>query len=130
MEKLILSDGEWKIMNMLWDSEPMNLTTLVSSLEGEVEWTKSTVFVMLKRLVSKGAVVIKEDGKNKLYAPLVERTEASLSETDSFLKRVYNGSVGMMLSSLAGNKCLSQKEIYELRRILDEAEKKTAESEG
>ena len=52
MDRLILSDGEWKIMNVLWDREPMCLTTLVSSLEGEVEWTKSTVFVMLKRLVS------------------------------------------------------------------------------
>ncbi len=123
MDKLILSDGEWKLMNVLWDGNPMNLTTLVASLEGEVEWTKSTVFVMLKRLVSKGAVGITEDGKTKLYYPLVERTEASLRETDSFLKRVYNGSVGMMLSSLAGNKGLSKNEISELRRILDEAER-------
>ncbi|MBR6806895.1 MAG: BlaI/MecI/CopY family transcriptional regulator [Clostridia bacterium] len=123
MDRLILSDGEWKIMNVLWDREPMCLTTLVSSLEGEVEWTKSTVFVMLKRLVSKGAVGIDEDGKTKLYHPLIGRTEASLSETDSFLKRVYNGSIGMMLSSLAGGKGLSENEISELRRILDEAER-------
>lgn len=123
MDKLILSDGEWKIMNVLWDSEPMCLTSLVEALEGEVEWTKSTVFVMLKRLVSKGAVELTEEGKSKLYFPLIERTEASLRETDSFLKRVYNGSVGMMLSSLAGQKGLSESEISELRRILDEAEK-------
>ena len=123
MDKMILSDGEWKIMNVLWDSEPMCLTTLVSSLEGEVEWTKSTVFVMLKRLVSKGAVKLEEDGRSKLYSPIIERDETSLKETDSFLKRVYNGSIGMMLSSLAGQKALSECEIMELRRILDEAEK-------
>jgi len=123
MDKLILSDGEWKLMNVLWNSEPVNLTTIVASLEGEVEWTKSTVFVMLKRLVSKGAVGISEEGQSKLYYPLVGRSEASLRETDSFLKRVYNGSVGMMLSSLAGSKGLSENEISELRRILDEAER-------
>jgi BlaI family penicillinase repressor len=67
MDKLILSDGEWKLMNVLWNSEPVNLTTIVTSLEGEVEWTKSTVFVMLKRLVSKGAVGISEEGQSKLY---------------------------------------------------------------
>ncbi len=123
MDKLILSDGEWKIMSVLWESEPISLTTIVSQLSHEVDWTKSTVFVMLKRLVAKGAVGIDENGKSKLYFPLIERTETSLKETDSFLKRVYNGSVGMMLSSLTGNKVLSEKELEELRRILDEAER-------
>jgi len=37
---------------------------------------------------------------------------------------VYDGSVGLLVSSLVGQKALSKNEIDELRRILDEAEKK------
>ena len=45
-------------------------------------------------------------------------------ETDSFLSRVYDGSIGMMVSSLVGRHALSDEDIVELRRILDEIEKK------
>lgn len=124
MDKYLLSEGEWKIMNTLWDENPLCLMELVKRLEADTGWSKSTVFVMMKRLVSKEAVSVDSSGKVQLYTPLIERIEAAERETGSFLTKVYNGSVGMMLSALAGQKSLSREEIAELRHILDEAEDK------
>ncbi len=124
MEKLLLSEGEWKIMNVLWDNAPASLMEIVKMLESDTGWSKSTVFVMMKRLVSKEAVSVDTSGKVQLYVPLIKRSEAAERETGSFLSKVYNGSVRMMLASLAGQKSLSKDDIDELRRILDDAEEK------
>lgn len=124
MDRLLLSEGEWKIMNVLWESSPASLMEVVKALEEETGWSKSTVFVMMKRLVSKEALSVDASGKVQLYTPLIERADAEARETGSFLSRVYHGSVGMMLASLAGQKNLSREDIAELRHILDEAEEK------
>lgn len=124
-----LSDGEWKLMKLLWDSSPLTIGDMVKSLSNDTGWNKNTIFVMLGRLEAKGAV-ISEEGKGatgrsvRLYSPIIEHGEATLEETDNFLKRVYNGSLTMLVSSLADQKKLSENDLAELRRIIDEAEEK------
>ncbi len=127
MEKVLLSEGEWKIMNQLWKKSPASLMEIVHGLEEDTGWTKSTVFVMMKRLVGKGAVELDTSGKVQTYTPVIEKSEAAEQETGSFLSKVYNGSIGLMVSALAGQKSLSKSDIDELRRILDEAENELEE---
>lgn len=124
MENIIISDGEWKVMNVLWDNSPRSLATIVKELENDTGWSKATVFVMLKRLIAKNAVSVDTSGKVQLYSPLINKNEATITETQSFLKKVYGGSIGMMISSMSGQNTLSNEEIAELRKILDEAEQK------
>jgi len=123
MGNITLSDGEWKIMKLLWAESPRTLGEIVHALEGETGWTKATIFTMLKRLMAKGALRMDSSGRLQEYYPLISRRDVAPEETDSFLARVYDGSIGMMVSSLAGRKALSQKDIAELRNILDQAEK-------
>ena len=122
MLNITLSDGEWKIMKLLWKSAPRTIGEIVSELSDETGWSKTTVFVMLKRLIGKEAVRLDDSGRLHQYYPLIRRTDVTHEETDSFLTRVYDGSIGMMVSSLAGRKALTKEDIDELRRILDEAE--------
>ncbi len=124
MENIIISDGEWKVMNVLWDNSPRSLATIVKELENDTGWSKATVFVMLKRLIAKNAVSVDTSGKVQLYSPLINKNEATITETQSSLKKVYGGSIGMMISSMSGQNTLSNEEIAELRKILDEAEQR------
>ena len=128
MGNINLSDGEWKIMKLLWASAPHTLGEIVKALEDETGWTKPTIFVMLKRLIAKGAVRMDDSGRYQQYYPTLERHDVTPDETDSFLNRVYDGSIGMMVSSLAGRRALSEKDIAELRQILDQAERERGES--
>ncbi|MBQ9133495.1 MAG: BlaI/MecI/CopY family transcriptional regulator [Clostridia bacterium] len=123
MANISLSDGEWKIMKVLWSESPRTIGQIVELLDKETGWSKTTVFVMLKRLIAKGAVRMDDSERLQHYYPLISRKDVAPEETDSFLSRVYDGSIGMMVSSLAGRKALSAEDIAELRRILDEAEK-------
>ena len=127
MANISLSDGEWKIMKLLWSESPRTIGQIVERLDRETGWSKTTVFVMLKRLIAKGAVRMDDSERLQHYYPVIDRTDVAPEETDSFLTRVYDGSIGLMVSSLAGRRALSDEDIAELRRILDEAEKHTKE---
>lgn len=120
--KITLSDGEWKLMNLLWESAPRTVSQMVKALEGDTGWSKATIFIMLGRLCDKGAVTAREGGRSKEYFPAIDKGVAANEETLHFLSKVYQGSVSMMLSSMAGQKALKQEDIDELYAILKKAE--------
>ena len=122
MADLHLSDGEWKLMKVLWQQSPRTLGALVAALAPTTGWSKATVFMMLKRLIAKGAVTLDESGKYQQYSAAVTYAEVEPEETASFLTKVYGGSVGLMVSNLVGRGALSEQEIRELKAILDAAE--------
>lgn len=127
MEHITLSDGEWKIMKLLWADAPRTLSEITKALEAETGWARPTIFVMLKRLIAKGAVRLDDSGKVQEYYPIIKRCDIAPEETESFLNRVYDGSVGMLFSALTERRSLSANDIAELRQILDNAEKKRRE---
>jgi len=124
MEHLKLSDGEWKLMKTLWAQQGQTLAELVAALDADTGWSRATIFMMLKRLIAKGAVTMDDSGKFQKYSAAITYSE----ETESFLSKVYGGSVGMMVSNLVGRGALSEQEIQELKAILDAAEKQEESS--
>lgn len=116
-----LSAGEWRIMENLWDKSPKTLTELVRELSPDSGWSKSTIITMVSRLEAKGAVTYADGGRAKLYSPAVPREQAALEETVSLLRRVYRGSVGMMVNTLADGQGLTDADIDELSAVLEKA---------
>ena len=121
MEHLRLSDGEWKLMKALWSRQPQTLAELVAALDAETGWSRATIFMMLKRLIAKGAVTMDDSGKFQEYSTAITYADVEPEETESFLSKVYGGSVGMMVSNLVDRGALSEQEIRELKAILDAA---------
>ena len=122
MAKTVLSDGEWRIMNLLWADAPRRVPELTEALAKDTGWSRATVNMMLQRLEDKGAVRMELMGRNKLYYPLLTQADARQKETKRFLERLYGGSLGLMVSSLAGQQALSEEDIRALRAILDGSE--------
>ena len=116
-----LSDSEWKLMNHLWQSAPRTITELTAALKAETGWSKNTVITMLGRLETKGAVEHREGGRARQYFPAVERAKAARAETESFLSKVYGGSLGLMVSNLVESQALTAADIAELSAILEQA---------
>lgn len=116
-----LSDSEWKLMNRLWQSAPRTITELTAALKEETGWSKNTVITMLGRLEAKGAVRHQEGGRARQYFPAVERAKAARAETESFLSKVYGGSLGLMVSNLVESQALTAADIAELSAILEQA---------
>ncbi|MEA4848641.1 MAG: BlaI/MecI/CopY family transcriptional regulator [Clostridiaceae bacterium] len=117
-----LSNSEWVIMEYLWDNAPLTVTQIAKAMEGETGWAKSTTKTLISRMEAKGYLSFIEGDRARQYYPAVERSEVVLAETESFLSRLYNGSLGMMVNTLVDKSNLSQREIKELRTILDKME--------
>lgn len=124
MGDTLLTGGEWNVMRELWAESPQTLMQLVARLSERVGWAKSTTITTLRRMEAKQLVAVEQTARGKSYAPLVAEEDAAVSETRSFLERVYQGSVGLMVSALAEREELSDAELAELRDVLRRAEEK------
>lgn len=121
-KKTSLSAAEWRILTELWEHEPSTSAQITLALKDEKNWDKHTVITLLKRMEAKGAVTFEKVGNTKEYHPILKREDVAVSETRSFLDRMYRGSLGMMINSLVEQKALSKKDIGELYDILKKAE--------
>ena len=123
MAAVRLTASEWNILDCLWEKSPQTVMELVAALGDRVGWAKSTTITTLRRMEEKGLVRQEAAGKGKRYFPAVEREAAVVSETRSFLDRVYRGSVGLMMSAMAQRQELTEEDLRQLRAILDQAER-------
>lgn len=116
-----LSPSEWRVMECLWTG-PKTLMELVRALRDSAGWAKSTVTTMVRRMEEKGLVGYETAGRAKVFRALLTREDAAATETDSLLERAFQGSVGLLVSSLADRSSLTRADIQELYAILDRAE--------
>ena len=123
-QEIRVTNSEWYVMNCLWEEHPRTLMQLVPLLDERVGWSKSTSATMVRRLSEKGLIGYEENGKTKYFFPKVKKEDVVVQETRDFLQRIYDGSIGMMMSALVRQNDLSREDIKELQEILREAEKK------
>ena len=113
---------EWHLMECLWEIGPCTGREAVDYLTAHVGWSRSTTLTLLRRMTQKGLVRCEDREGLKTYSPALRREDAVRQETDSFLSRVYHGSLAQMLVALTAKTPLSKQEIDELYAILKEAE--------
>ena len=120
----VLSPSEWRVMECLWTG-PKTLMELVRELKDSAGWAKSTVTTMVRRLEEKGLIDYEQSGRAKVFRAALAREDAAAAETDSLLARAFQGSVGLLVSSLADRNSLTRADIDELYAILDRAEEES-----
>ncbi len=117
-----ISEAEWKIMKLLWRHAPQPAYDLAHALAESDHWNPRMVKTLLNRLLHKGVVGYKTYKNLYLYYPLVAEEACVREESESFLERIFNGSLSLMLVHYARHKKLSKAEIEALRKIIDEQE--------
>lgn len=120
----VLSPSEWRVMECLWTG-PKTLMELVRALKDSAGWAKSTVTTMVRRMEEKGLIDYETEGRAKVFRAALAREDAAAAETDSLLARAFQGSVGLLVSSLADRNSLTRADIDELYAILEQAEEES-----
>jgi BlaI family penicillinase repressor len=125
MEKNIpsISESEWEIMNVLWDKAPQTANDIIFSLQVSTDWKPKTIRTLLDRLVQKGVVGVNKDLRVYTFYPLYTQEKYQLAETESFIKRIYGGTLKSMLVQFIQEDTLSDDDINELRFILNKKPK-------
>lgn len=122
-----ISDAEWIVMNLIWDSAPIEAAEVVQRTAEANGWSAATVKTMLHRLVRKGALATEANGKKYVYRPAVRRVDCVRRASRSFLDRVCGGHAAPALLHLVKLAKLSPEEAAQIRALLDE---KLSEREG
>ncbi len=126
-QQLSISESEWRVMKIVWSNSPQTLPEILDRLK-ETGWSKTTIQTYLARLVKKGALTTKRQGKGYLYYPAVSESECQLAESRSFLSRVYDGSLSKMVIGFVKNGNLSSDELHELKSLIEQQEKTDADT--
>lgn len=119
-----ISEAESRVMEVLWEHAPRGSEEIATALHAETGWHENTVRTLLNRLVRKRALRATREGRRFLYAPLLAREQWQTSESRSLLDRVFGGRVAPLLVHFGRNERLSAKDVAELRKLVDELEKK------
>ena len=119
-----ISEAEYEIMKVVWKYAPINTNEITEKLTQTTTWRPKTIQTLIKRLVTKGAISYEKQGRVFVYTPLVKENDYISQESNSFLKRFYNGNITTMLSAYIENDKLSETEIDTLRSLLSKKTKK------
>jgi BlaI family transcriptional regulator, penicillinase repressor len=115
-----ISETEWEVMKVIWPRAPVTAAVIIEALiESDPTWHPKTVKTLLGRLVRKGVLMYKQSGRAYIYSPRFTEEECVGAVSDSFLKRVFDGSLRPMLAHFVQRKRLSAAELRDLRRILE-----------
>ena len=109
-----LSDGEFRLMEVLWDSAPINSTQLVALCRQRLQWNKSTTYTVLRKLCGKGAAANQE----ATVTALVTREQVLRQRGDELVDRA--GGLSPFFTAFFSGRKLSRQEAQELKRLIDE----------
>ena len=114
-----ISETEWEVMKVVWAQAPCTAGKIIEALtRQDPTWHPKTVKAFLSRLARKKALGFRKEGRSYLYRPLVREEDCVDAASESFLERVFGGSLKPMLAHFVEHKKLSEQEIRELRRLL------------
>jgi predicted transcriptional regulator len=116
MEDYKLGAMETKFAELIWDNEPIPSGDLVKLCEKELAWKKSTTYTMLRRHCERG--IFQNKGGN--VSSLMSKREFNALQSEKFVEETFDGSLPQFIAAFTLRKKLSEKEINELQRLIDE----------
>jgi BlaI family penicillinase repressor len=116
--------GELEILRVLWTRGPSTVREVYESLSEKKSLGYTTVLKLLQIMATKGTVKRNESQRAHVYEACLPAEQTKRQLAGDMLQRVFEGSASqLMMHALAGSKS-SPEEIEELRRLLDEYERK------
>ena len=115
METPKIFESEYRFCLILWEHEPVTTTELVKLCQAQLGWKRTTTYTVIKRLGERG-VLKNQDG---LVTALISKETAQVSEIDELMEKKFQGSLPAFLAAFARRQSLTEKEIEEIRRIIE-----------
>ncbi len=112
-----LFDSEAKVMEIIWAQGPLSAKEISSIAANTIGWNKNTTYTVIKKLESKG--FIRRDDPSFICTALVSKSEMQKFEVKSLLEKVFGGSRKALFSALLEDEQLSENDIEELKKLID-----------
>lgn len=115
-----ITEAEWSVMKILWAESPLTGNAVAHKLSDTHAWKPKTVKTLLTRLVDKKVLAFHKRGREYHYYPKIKEEACVKAASRTFLRRIFDGAVKPMLATILESENLSDKEIQELKALLEE----------
>ena len=117
--------SELEILRVLWVRGPSTVREVHDALSEKKSLGYTTVLKLLQIMTTKGTVRRNETQRAHVYEAVLPAEQTKRQIAGDMLQRVFEGSASeLMIHALEGRRT-SRKELEELRRLLDEYERRT-----
>ena len=114
-----LSNAEEQLMQILWKLEKAFMKDLIEAYP-EPKPATTTIATLLRRMQDKGFVDYVQYGRSREYFPLVKKNNYFSKQVNGMIKNFFNDSAAQFASFFTQETDLSQKELEELKKLIDE----------
>lgn len=118
MEERKLGPIELRFAELIWENAPISSGELVKLCARELEWKKSTTYTVLKKLCEQGLF----QNQGGTVTVLVSRQDYQARQSKQFVADTFSGSLPAFLAAFAQGAPLSQKDIADIRALIDRFE--------
>ena len=115
MSELKLGAVESRFADIIWQNEPIPSGELAKLAEQELNWKRTTTYTVLKRLCDRGIF----RNISGTVSSLISRDEFYALQSEKFVEETFDGSLPAFLAAFCTRKKLSDKEVAELRKVID-----------
>jgi predicted transcriptional regulator len=122
---IILTDGELRLMRVLWKRTRATVADVLADLDERPRPAYNTVLTMLRILEQKGYVTHEKGGRAFVYVPRVNEAAARRSALGHLLGRLFEDSPSLLLVNLLEHGPMDTAEIGRLKRLIEERERET-----
>ena len=112
-----LFDSGAKVMEIIWANSPISAKEISLIAAETIGWNKNTTYTVINRLVAKG--FIRREKPGFICTPLVPQEQMQKLEAASLVKKLFGGSRKALFSALLEDEPLTEDEINELRKLID-----------
>ena len=123
-----LFDGEWAILKVVWEHEPVTAPTVQEFLQKEKNWAYATVKTLMDRMTKKGLLKTDRIRNMYLYRAAISRAQAQESDIVRVVKRAFNGTFSPMMQFLVESEKLSDEEVKHVEDLLKKRKRRKAGS--
>ncbi len=113
-----LYESEAKVMEIIWERGPLTAKEISLIAADSIGWNKNTTYTVIKKLETKG--FIRRDEPGFICTPLVQQEEVQKNEAFSLLNKVFRGSRKALFSALLDDEDITESELDDLRRMINE----------
>ena len=116
-------ESEYRFCLILWEHEPIKSTELVKLCKEQLGWKPTTTYTVIKRLSERG--VLKNES-TIVYA-LVTKDQVQAAEIEEMVEKTFEGSLPAFVAAFTRYQKISEKEIEEVQRMIDQFRKNKGE---
>lgn len=116
MEDIRMGPAESQFADIIWANEPVASGELSKAAESKLKWKKTTSFTVLKRLCDRGLF----QNQNGIVTSLISREEYYARHSERYVQETFGGSLPAFLAAFGTRKKLSEQEVEEMKRLIDE----------